>query len=155
MVSRKTWKETQKKKGVFLYFLYEMEENFKVRPCEICDVQNKCSQQLKLFKKGKKSSKQKKSTHHFLLVDRKTPIRFNKHGAQPHILWVSALILRWKQLCQTRTVYNVKAQLTKGLSKPRFPQSIRCLTGSNEASSSFGTECCLTRIWSAAFTAVH
>lgn len=33
-------------------------------------------------------------THHFLLVDRKTPISFNNHGAQPHILWMSALILK-------------------------------------------------------------
>lgn len=41
------------------------------------------------------TEKQRKgSSHHFLLVDRKTPIRFNNHGAQPHILWMSALILK-------------------------------------------------------------
>lgn len=41
----------------------------------------------------------KNHTHHFFLVGRKTPIRFHNHGAQPHVLWVSALSGE-KQLCQ-------------------------------------------------------
>lgn len=45
----------------------------------------------------KRLFKKERSTHHFLLVGWKTPIRLNNHGAQPHILWMSALILRLKE----------------------------------------------------------
>lgn len=65
------------------------------------------------------------STHHFLLVDRKTPIRLHNHGAQPHILWMSALILTFKnqKVLSARAGSKVKAQMMNRLSTLRSPLS--------------------------------
>lgn len=89
----------------------------------------------------------KRRTHHFLLVDRKTPIRFNNHGAQPHIFWMSALILKRKQQCQTG--WGNKAQLTKRLTKHRS----HSLPGQGRLYRALVKNCSLARIGSEASTA--
>lgn len=88
----------------------------------------------------KRRQKKNKSTHHFLLVDRKTPIRLHNHGAQPHILWMSALILTFKKqkVLSARADSKVKAQMMNRLSTKKVPAVLRgqlrlCQAPANEA----------------------